>query len=77
MLYDERVWREIEAGAKALLGNASHLLYGDASEEDIEEARQALERVKLNVAKRQEQDLLDMLYEWRNAKLSGSPCDQG
>lgn len=71
MLYNERVWKDIEAETKALLGNASHILYGDCSEEDIEEARQAMENAKHHVARRQEQDLLDMLYEWRDAKLNG------
>ena len=70
MLYDERVGKEIEARAKAILGNASHILYGDASEEDIEEARQAVERAKHEVAQRQEKDLLDMLYEWRQGRES-------
>lgn len=75
MLYDARVGHEIEIKAKALLGNASHILYGDASEEDIEEARQAVERAKHEVAQAQEKDLLDMLYEWRNAKLNGRTND--
>lgn len=68
MLYDYfRVQHEINDEALNILDKNLHWLSG--TEEEISEARsQAGEEAKRRVAARQERDLLDMLYEWRQRK---------
>jgi len=76
MLYDDRVKMEVDQELEHILSQNHHYLSG-TEEETREEIRQARGVAHNIVMQRQEKDLLDMLYEWRNAKLNGSPCDQG
>ena len=70
MLYDFTVEEEIRSELLQLINRVPHLL-NSCSEEANEEKRQLRQQAEQNVAQRQEKDLLDMLYEWRNAKLNG------
>ena len=70
MLYDYTVEEEIRSELLRLINRDPHLL-NSYSEEANEEKRQLRQQAEQNVAQRQEKDLLDMLYEWRNAKLNG------
>lgn len=64
MLYDERVWKDIEDEIEDILSRNPHWLLG-TEEENLEERRQARKQAEQIVAKRQEKELLDMLYERR------------
>ncbi len=67
MLYDLRVGHEIEDETEDILSKSPHWLLG-SEEENLEERRQARAQAEQLVAKRQEKDLLDMLYAWRQAE---------
>ena len=69
MLYDYTVEEEIRSELLRLINRDPHLL-NSCSEEANEEKRQLRQQAEQLVAKRQEKDLLDMLYEWRQVRES-------
>ena len=69
MLYDFTVEEEIRSELLQLINRDPHLL-NSCSEEANEEKRQLRQQAEHHVARRQEQDLLDMLYEWRQGRES-------
>ncbi len=71
LLHDSQ---EILKEVTRLQENSAHV-FGFSKEEDAEEWSQLFKTAEQNVARRQEDDLLDMLREWRNAKLNGRTND--
>ena len=74
MLYDYTVEEEIRSELLRLINRDPHLL-NSYSKKANKKKRHLRQQAEQNVAQRQEDDLLDMLREWRNAKLNGSSND--
>jgi len=74
MLYDDRVEAEIAQELWDLGNSSQHLLNWES--DNSEELSQLKELAKRNVAQRQEKDILDMLYAWREAKDEEANANQ-